>query len=260
MIKYDDWELYLKAQTYPDGNGSIYLWGGQGQTLDQLTDEFIIKKETSASNVRRVQKLRDQRVKEGYKSLRAYDCSGLGVFMLLGAGEISHDMSSNGILNKVEKINRSDLKPGDFVFRTYTTGSSKGNAYHIGYVVSDLKVIHAKGRDVGVVEETLNQNGNNWWNAYGRSSWVENKPEGYEKFVFTENLSYKKCHGKKREDVKALQWWLNQQGFNAGSEDGFFGRKTEKAVKACQRKNKLIRDGVAGKKTIRSLGALWGGK
>ena len=127
-------------------------------------------------------------------------------------------------------------------------------------MVSDLKVIHAKGRDVGVVEETLNQNGNNWWNAYGRSSWVENKPEGYEKFIFTENLSYKKCHGKKREDVKALQWWLNQQGFNAGSEDGFFGRKTEKTVKACQRKNKLIRDGVAGKKTIRSLGALWGGK
>lgn len=260
MINYADWELYLKAQTYPDGNGSIYLWGGQGQTLDQLTDSFIDKKETSSSNAKRVKALRDKRVKEGYKSLRAYDCSGLGVFMLLGAGEIQHDMSSNGIYAKTERIQRSELRPGDFVFRLYTSGSSKGNAYHIGYVVSDLKVIHAKGRDEGVVEETLNQNGNNWWNGYGRSSWVEPKPKGYEDYIFTQNLYRKKCSGKYWEDVKALQWFLNREGFNAGSEDGYFGKKTEAAVKACQRKHKLTRDGIAGKNTIKALGAKWGGK
>lgn len=260
MIKYSDWELYLKGQTYPDGNGSIYLWGGQGQTLDNLTDAYIDKRETSANNAKRVKALRDKRVMQGYKSLRAYDCSGLGVFMLLGAGEISSDMTANGMYNKVKKISRSELRPGDFVFRLYTSGASKGNAHHVGYVVSDLKIVHAKGRDVGVVEETLNQNGNDWWNGYGRSEWVEPKPEGYKAYIFKQNLSKKKCSGKYMEDVKALQWWLNKEGFNAGSEDGFFGKKTDKAVKACQRKHRLTRDGIAGKNTIKALGAIWGGK
>lgn len=260
MIKYDDWELYLKAQTYPDGNGSIYLWGGQGQPLVDLTDSFIDKKETSATNAKKVKALRDERIKEGYKSLRAYDCSGLGVFMLLGAGEIPHDMTANGIYNRTQRINRSELRPGDFVFRLYTSGSSKGNAYHIGYVVSDLKIVHARGRNVGVVEETLNANGDKYWNGYGRSEWVEPKPEGYADYIFKENLYKKKCQGKYWEAVKALQWWLNKQGYNAGSEDGYFGKKTDAAVKLCQKKNKLTRDGIAGKNTIKALGAKWGGK
>lgn len=257
MISYKEWEKYFMSQSYPEGNGSIYLWGGQGEGLAKLTDEYIEKKETSATNAKRVIALRDARVKEGYKNLKAYDCSGLGTAFFLERKEIANDKTAHGIMSLCKMKKRDDLQAGDCVFRIYTSGTNKGHAYHIGYVISDNKVVHAKGRNYGVVVETLNQNGSDYWNAYGHLPFVENKKEGYEDFVFSRNLYRKKCSGAYWEDVKALQWFLNKDGFNAGSEDGYFGKNTEKAVKAAQKAYKLLRDGVAGKKTIKALGGIW---
>lgn len=244
MIKYTEWKNYLQEQV---DNGSIYLWGGQGEHRDTLTDAYIKGRETSSSNAKRVINLRDKRIKAGYKDFRAYDCSGLAVYKLLSSGEISSDMTAHGIYSKCEKIKRSELKAGDFVFRL-----KDGHAHHIGYVVDDLKVIHAKGRDVGVVLETLNRNGASYWDGYGRSPWVEEyKPE--EKYIFSRNLK----KGMKGEDVKQLQMLLNANEFNCGSADSVFGSNTLKAVKKCQKAHKLKADGIAGKNTIKALGGVW---
>lgn len=54
-------QKYLKEQL---DNGSIYLWGGQGETLGELTDAYIKKRETSAANAKRVIKLRDAEKEE----------------------------------------------------------------------------------------------------------------------------------------------------------------------------------------------------
>lgn len=257
MIKYSDWEFYLVNQSYPNGNGSIYLWGGQGENRAKLTDEYIKKKETSTANAKRVIALRDKRIKEGYKNLKAYDCSGLGVAYFIEKGELKSDTTAHGLYTKSTKKTRSELKAGDCVFRMYTSGSNKGHVYHVGYVISENKIVHAKGRDEGVVIETLNQNGADWWNAYGHLPFIETKQDGYEGYVFTQTLYRKKCKGKVWEDVKALQWLLNKDGFNCGSIDGLFGKNTEKAVKACQKAYKLTRDGIAGKNTIKALGGIW---
>lgn len=253
MIKYEDYEKYMIGQVE---NGSIYLWGGQGETLPMLSDAYINSRESSKSNAKRVMALRDKR-KEKYPELRAYDCSGLGVALLMREGEIARDRTAHGLYTECKKITRAELKPGDFVFRQYTSGSKKGHVYHIGYVVSENKVVHAKGRDVGVVLETLNENGKTYWNAYGKSPYIANKDEGYATHIFTQTLYLKKCKGKVWEDVKALQWFLNRNGFNCGSIDGYFGKNTEKAVKVCQKANKLKVDGIAGKNTVRSLGGIW---
>ena len=96
-IGYDAWRDYLEEQV---ANGSIYLWGGQGQDLAQLTDAFIRKMETSAANARRVIRLRDEREKE-YPNLRAYDCSGLAIYYLYNVeGIVSGDMTANTIMSK----------------------------------------------------------------------------------------------------------------------------------------------------------------
>lgn len=253
MIKFTEWEEYMIGQIE---NGSIYLWGGQGETLPMLTDSYINRRESSASNAKRVIALRDKR-KIKHPDLRAYDCSGLGVAKLMAAGEIARDRTAHGLYLDCAKITRDNLEPGDFVFRMYTSGSTKGHVYHIGYVVSDNKIVHAKGRDVGVVLETLNENGANYWNAYGRSPYVAEAEVDYKTYIFRNNLSRKKNKGTYNEDVKALQWFLNKNGFNCGSIDGYFGKNTEKAVKACQKANKLTKDGIAGKKTIRALGGIW---
>lgn len=55
------------------------------------------------------------------------------------------------------------------------------------------------------------------------------------------------------EDVFALQTALNALGFNAGEEDGIFGKTTAAAVKAAQKNFFLTVDGLAGGDTQRTL-------
>ena len=251
MIKYKSWEKYMIDQVK---NGSIYLWGGQGEGLSVLTDIYIKAKETSSTNAKRVITLRDKRVKAGYKNLHAYDCSGLGTYKLLEEGAIAHDTTAHGLYTRSTKIKVTDIKPGDFVFRV-----KDDHAYHVGYVVAHnldgdtgTYVVEAHGRDVGVVLTTVKHYGASYWNAAGRTAYIEEYQEVYD-FTFTRNMK----KGMKGEDIKALQKLLNINGFACGSVDGDFGKRTKSAVLAAQRAHKLTRDGIAGRKTIQALGGRW---
>jgi predicted polyphosphate/ATP-dependent NAD kinase len=53
-------------------------------------------------------------------------------------------------------------------------------------------------------------------------------------------------------DVKLVQEWLNNNGYNLKA-DGIFGKQTEAAVKSYQSKNGLVVDGVVGPKTLSKL-------
>lgn len=57
---------------------------------------------------------------------------------------------------------------------------------------------------------------------------------------------YNGCRG---EDVREMQQALIDLGFLKGTADGIFGNNTENAVRAFQKKNSLVSDGLAGKKT-----------
>lgn len=59
--------------------------------------------------------------------------------------------------------------------------------------------------------------------------------------------------GSKGESVKELQTLLNEKGFDCGKVDGDFGTKTLSAVKAFQKANGLVVDGVVGKNTWAAL-------
>ena len=248
-------QKYLKEQL---DNGSIYLWGGQGETLGELTDAYIKKRETSAANAKRVIKLRDARKKQ-YPNLRAFDCSGLGVFLLQKHDVISSDMTANGLMAKCTPISKSKLQKGDFVFRKYTYGSNKGKAYHIGYVVDDLYVIEAYGRDKGVIKRKLNTGGSNYWNAFGRlGNYIEvpKASTAAKKYTF-KRLLKKTSPIMKGTDVKNLQMLLKAAGMSPGTIDGEFGKNTQKAVKLFQKANALKTDGIAGRNTVTALGGVW---
>ncbi|HZH75347.1 MAG TPA: peptidoglycan-binding protein [Archangium sp.] len=60
--------------------------------------------------------------------------------------------------------------------------------------------------------------------------------------------------GQSGAPVSALQNRLNQLGFNVGAADGQFGPKTDAAVKAFQKANGLVADGVVGPRTWNKLG------
>ena len=65
-------------------------------------------------------------------------------------------------------------------------------------------------------------------------------------FAYESSTLYNGCSG---EEVRQLQQALIDLGFLQGSADGVFGNKTENAVRAFQKKNKLTADGLAGEKT-----------
>lgn len=62
-------------------------------------------------------------------------------------------------------------------------------------------------------------------------------------------INYKKTtikYGSKNEEVKELQQFLKNKGYNPGKVDGIFGKLTEDAVIMFQKDNMLAPDGIVG--------------
>lgn len=166
MALLDDFISYLEGEVK---KGSIYVWGAQGQTGSTITEEWIKSRETSTLNANRAIAYWQKSIAAGHgNELSAFDCSGLGVYWLLNKKLISCDMNANSLYSKCTKINKSELRRGDWVFRHNGT-----KAYHIGYVVNDnLDVVECMGRDVGCVKRALNASSTTYWNKFGRPEWI----------------------------------------------------------------------------------------
>ena len=238
-------------------NHSIYVWGAQGQTGKAITEAWIKSRESDTTDEKRAIAFWQKQVKAGYGDvLKAFDCSGLGIYSLQKLGIIKVDMTANGLKGKCTILSKSELKKGDWVFKTYKSGKDKGKAYHIGYIVDDaLNVIEAQGRDLGVVKRPLSKGG---WNTYGRPSYFKDEIEVTipAVFTFTRLLKVKSPY-LRGEDIKVLQEALNKLGFNCGKVDGVYGTATQAAVKAYQKAKKLTVDGIVGKQTVTALGYKW---
>lgn len=232
-------------------NGSIYVWGGQGQAA---TETIINKLETSEENKNRAKALLKKRIKAGCKLMRAFDCSGLVTKLMEEAGIESKgfDTTAQGLRkNYCDSIRRADLKPGDLVFRKNTL-----KTYHVGVVVDDkLNVIEAKGRDYGVVKRGLEDWGKAYWNAYARPKKLKAEIEQKNREVL-KRLLKKKTILMKGEDVKKVQQKLMSLGYSCGKDgaDGKYGKNTVKAVKAFQKVSGLKTDGIVGENTAVALG------
>ena len=244
-----DFIAYLQQQV---DNHSIYVWGAQGQTTPEITEAWIRGRETSESNANRAIAFWKKQVEAGFGNvLRAFDCSGLGMFWLQNiSGMLKYDLSAHGLYNKCTKITKDKLRVGDFVFKL----DKNGRATHIGYVVdTDLNVIEAKGRDYGVVKMTLSGNS---WNGFGRPPfWTEAEVAEVEgKFIFTRVLKY----GRIGDDVCELKKLLAANGFSGlnPKNRNFFG-STRLKVKAFQKAKGLTVDGKAGPITIAALGGFY---
>ena len=197
--------------------GNIYVWGAQGETA---TEDFIRKMETSETNAKRALTLYNKRKAEGKNPIKAYDCSGLIVCYLLENKLISGDSTAAGLYGKCAKITRDKLKAGDFVFR-----HNGARIHHIGVYVGGDMVIHSKGRDVGVVSEHIDANGDNYWNRYGRYEKLQEREvtQMATELKITNPLM-------KGDAICELQEALNRLGYDCGEPDGVCGKNTMKAV------------------------------
>lgn len=250
---------------------AIYVWGGQGH---RITSEAQIRNmETSTDNANRAITLWKKRGRDCI----AFDCSGLGIAQLLTLGLVKGDMTANGMLGLCKRIQRAELKRGDWVFRLYTSGEKKGRAYHIGYVV-DIKdgvpiVVEAMGRDDGVVKGGLNASGTGYWTAYGRPQMFEAEILNYTETE--DEIMLKK--GDKGQGVYDFQVAAKKAGYNVGAFgdmvlrdgagakvptgcDGSFGDTMTRVTKEIQAKHGLAQTGIVDAATYGRLASELMGK
>ncbi len=221
--------------------GALYVWGAQGQ---QMTPELIRKMEKSSADYKRALVHFNEHVKTG-KTLISYDCSGLVVKFLLDEALISGDRSANGLYyNECVPIGRDELTAGDLVFKKYLANNQ---IYHVGVYMGDDTVVHAKGRDDGVVREPFKAAG---WNRFGcLKCWGgSHMTVAYTRLLKNAGKPYIKG-----DDVRAVQRALEKKGYFTGDVDGAFGPETEQAVMVFQQAVRLTADGIVGPKTWAAL-------
>lgn len=263
--KLDGFIAYLETQLK---NHSIYVWGAQGQDHTVISESWIRSRETSTKNADRAIAFWKKQVDAGYEEvLRAFDCSGLGMYFLQNiAGLSARDLSSNSMLRACARLTRQTVARGDWVFRTYQTGDKAGSAYHIGYIVDEaLHVIEARGRDTGVYKAAIDASGANYWTDFGRPLFFQDEIEGCAPptpvgWTVARVLKLTSPY-MRGDDVKGLQQALLAAGYALGGQgaDGIFGGDTQEAVLQFQRANGLDADGKAGEDTVRALGGTWAG-
>lgn len=147
---------------------SCYVWGAKGQIMSAMGDlpGWLNERETAdstnskAQNIARVMAMYSKLISKGITEIRGFDCSGFVYYVYHKLGLMSSRLSAASYYNKCTRINRADLRAGDLVF---VHNGSKIS--HIGIYIGSDRVVHCKGRDVGVVEEKITAHG---WNRYGR--------------------------------------------------------------------------------------------
>ena len=141
--------------------GCPYLWGGQGETLEDMIYYYASKNEQSSVATK---KMIDYMKNKGFKNFQFYDCSGLGVDWLMKNGILKSDTTSQGLYNKCEKISKEKANVGDWCFLK----NSNGKIYHVGYITKKGYAVHALNQTVGVIKTKLTEH--NW--IYGRPSFA----------------------------------------------------------------------------------------
>ena len=204
----NDFILYLEEQVE---NHSMYVWGAQGQHGSQITEYWIRKMEQGTGGKKVNGKYCSyadlavdfwkKQCDLGYGDvMAAYDCSGLLVWWLLANDCISTDRTANGLLRLCDVV--SEPKRGYWVFRV----NDDGRATHVGMLVSDSEVIHAKGRCEGVVREKYSSS---YWHKIGKSTVLDYseepspEPQPTDKYVHPKgNVRVRKGNGTKYAQIK----------------------------------------------------------
>lgn len=155
---------------YSQVDRAIYVWGCQGQILDDLKNplQFIERHESNSSNVKKAYKLYTERLAAGMTGIRAFDCSGLVVWGLQTLGLQDEDISSRGLYNLCTKIGKNDLRTGDFVYH-----HNGIKIVHVGVYVGNGQVLEDRGYIYGVV---MTKRAAGYWNRFGRWKAFKDEP------------------------------------------------------------------------------------
>lgn len=122
---------------------------------------------------------------------------------------------------------------------------------HVGVYIGGGDVIEARGHAYGVVRTKLSARP---WTKWGKPSWLTYDTQTGTGTGTAIQVAAKELKpGDNCSAVKKLQILLTGLGYACGGADGDFGTRTQGAVKAYQKAEGLLQDGVVGAKTWAKL-------
>lgn len=156
-------------------NISLYVWGGNGQLVESFEsfaafEAWVRKMEvadsshTKEENVQRVLNRCRALKSKGVAHIRIGDCSGTLYAVFNQMGIDKGDMSAASMYGRCTHIEKSQLQPGDLLFRFNGTKIS-----HVGVYIGGTNVIENNSRDKGVIITKLDRkvSGELYWNRFG---------------------------------------------------------------------------------------------
>ena len=261
-------EEFVKEINRICGAHSVYVGTGNGELIKDLKFFDVYKMEKTyarrddngkplwGSDARRdctfIGKQLEQYGDEGMKDAQAVDCSGLEVSALRKIKVIGEDdFNCRSFQEACDEVELKDLQPGDLVFNARMTYDEKkgkwiSKASHMATYVGNGMTVESRGRDYGVVSRPVSAGS---WKVGGRLDWFDDDIP-----ILTRNLKYVEGNLMRGEDVRQCQEQLVRKGYDPGTIDSIYGKRTEAAVRSFQKDNGLIDDGIVGKIT---WGKLW---
>lgn len=182
---------------------------------------------------------------------KVVDCSGLIVEAFRSAMPYYEDQTANTLYSRCTKKGAISAIPD-------TPGICVWRSGHIGIYIGDGNIIEARGVNYGVVQTRVDQRDFTNWGMLRDASYEPSGTGGISTDKFVVRRLLKQTSPLMRgDDVRWLQRALNAAGHNSGPADSIFGTKTRAAVLSYQRAKRLSADGIAGPKTVTSLGGLY---
>ena len=233
--------------------GCPYVYGTWGQLCTPALRKRYARYNPSQEKVTysRCQVLRDKNPQPScdgckYKGKLAFDCRGFTHYCVEHGADID---ITGGYVGRQWSDPNWDVKGNVSSMLEAVSCVFLEDMSHTGLYILHGDVIHCSGE---VKYDTLT--GGRKWAKFAIPKGLYTWQELSDMLTIKVNKMLKK--GMTGPEVMALQIRLNALGYDCGTADSSFGKKTEEAVKRFQEKNGLKVDGIAGPETLKLLG-LW---
>lgn len=184
--------------------GQPYLWGGNGETIEDVIRKYADAKGQSKSNTDEMLRFIKGIVPYDLSKVHLQDCSGLMVEILrkIGAVPKDFDATAQGLFEKCEKIK----KPVEGALAFYYDGKKHN---HVGLCSNSGTVIHCLSVKTGVIVEPISKRADKWVD-FGLPKWCIDF--SYDTVTTKEDVWVYNSADEAREKPEGCRKWLYKAG------------------------------------------------
>ena len=147
--------------------GNPYLWGGNGETLEDVIRKYADAKEQGKDATNDMIEFINLHYCIKLNEIHLQDCSGLVIEILRKLGVVSetYDLTAQGLYENCKKI----TKPCKGALAFYWDGKKHN---HVGICANETTIIHCLSTKTGVIIEDISRRGDKWVDFAFPYKWI----------------------------------------------------------------------------------------